>query len=61
MYGEDLGVLVVWVGAYELLGLEPGVRVLAELLGSEGFRLLLIDMEYGVVQEVFVSIYGDYV
>ncbi len=33
----------------------------AELFDSEGFRLLLVDVVYGVVEEMFVSVNGNYI
>ncbi len=49
------------MGTYELFETEPVIRVLAKLLSSEGFWLPLVDMVYGVVEEVFVFVYGNYI
>ncbi len=49
------------MGTYELFELEPVIRVLTTLFGNEGFWLPLVDMVYGDVEEVFVSVYGNYI
>jgi hypothetical protein len=44
------------MGSNELFESKPVIRVLAKLFGSEGFWLPLIDMVYGVVEDVFMSV-----
>ena len=45
------------MGSYELFGFKPVIRVLAKLFGScEDFLLPSVDMVYGVVEEVFMSV-----